>query len=113
MYKTFDRYEPGEDGDQGSEEKAAMDAVEFARTRLRFEPDARRNLSGGKMSIAGYLRAGTTEVRMPKKGVDELGIRFEGVAANGERAVRETKPGDEHYDAVEDYDPVLRAHCRL
>lgn len=71
------------------------------------------DFNGGIMSIAGYLSAGATEVRMPKKGVDELGIRFEGVATNGEGAVREMKPGDEDYDAVEDYDPVLRAHCRL
>jgi hypothetical protein len=67
----------------------------------------------GFMSIAGYLSAGKTEVRTPKKGVDELDIRFEGAVANGEEAVREKKPGDEYYSTLEDYDPVLRAHCRL
>ncbi len=65
------------------------------------------------MSIVGYLSSRGTELRMPKKGVDELGIRFEGVVANGEGAVREKKSGDEQYRAVEEYDPVLRAHCRL
>jgi hypothetical protein len=65
------------------------------------------------MSVAGYLGAGKTEVRMPKMGVDELGIRFEGGGTAGEETIREKKPGEEYYDAVEDYDPVLRAHCRL
>jgi hypothetical protein len=65
------------------------------------------------MSVAGYLSSGKTEVRMPKKGVDELGIRIEGAVANGEEAVHEKKPGDEYYGTVEEYDPVLRAHCRL
>jgi hypothetical protein len=65
------------------------------------------------MSVAGYLGAGKTELRTPKKGVDELGIRIEGAVPKAEEAVREKKPGDEYYGAVEDYDPVLRAHCRL
>jgi hypothetical protein len=67
----------------------------------------------GIMSIAGYLSASRVNLRLPKKGVDELGIRFDGAAATGEENVREKKPGDEYYDATEDYDPVLRAHCRL
>jgi hypothetical protein len=65
------------------------------------------------MSIAGYLSPSRVNLRLPEKGVDELGIRFEGAAGTGEEAVREKKPGDEYYDAPEDYDPVLRAHCRL
>jgi hypothetical protein len=65
------------------------------------------------MSIAGYLSTGKTELQMPMTGVDELGIRFEGAVANAEEAVREKKPGDEYYGAVEDYDPVLRARWRL
>jgi hypothetical protein len=65
------------------------------------------------MSIAGYLSPRKTELRMAEKSVDELGIRFEGAMANAEKAIRERKSGDECYDAVEDYDPVLRAHCRL
>jgi hypothetical protein len=64
------------------------------------------------MSIAGYLSAGRPELRMPKKGTDELGIRFEGPDATGEEN-REVMPGDQFYESVEDYDPVLRAHCRL
>jgi hypothetical protein len=42
MFKTFDRYEPCIDGDTSSEKKVVIDAVEFARTRLRFEPDERQ-----------------------------------------------------------------------
>jgi hypothetical protein len=59
MYNTFDRYEPRVDGDQGSEKKTAMDAVEFARTRLRFEPDARQTevlRSGAKRGILNCTR---------------------------------------------------------
>jgi hypothetical protein len=72
------------------------------------------------MSVAGYLGAGKTDVRMPKKGVDELGIRFEGAVLTGEKsvgeglregAVRAKLAADEHYGGVEDYDPVLRSHC--
>ena len=58
---------------------------------------------------------------MPK-GADELGTRFEGAVLEGEKtveqrlrddAVRAETTGDEYYPGVEDYDPVLRAHCRL
>ena len=74
------------------------------------------------MSIAGYLSAGKTELRMPKESVDALGIRFEGAVTTGARtveeqllrdAVRVNMPEDVCYENVEDYDPVLRSHCRL
>jgi hypothetical protein len=74
------------------------------------------------MSVAGYLSAGKPELRMPKKGVDDLGVLFEGAVTTGEKTVGaqlsgdaagRITPGDEVYESVEDYDPVLRAHCRL
>jgi hypothetical protein len=55
---------------------------------------------------------------MSGKGSDELGIRFDGDVLTGEKTVEEqlkgdsVLPGGEYYQAVEDYDPVLRAHCR-
>jgi hypothetical protein len=71
------------------------------------------------MSIAGYLSAGKREVRMPKKGGDESGIRFDGAVLTGEKSVEErlkmpdaVPSSGEYYERVEDYDPVLRAHCR-
>ena len=74
------------------------------------------------MSVAGYF-SNTTELRMPK-GEDVLGIRFEGEVLNGEKSVEDRRradaisatahirPGDT-YRSAKDYDPVLRAHCRL
>jgi len=80
------------------------------------------------MSIAGYFsKRGYTELRMPKE-KDALGIQFEGPVLTGEKsveqqqrdivtsreaAVRATSPLGESYKTVEDYDPVLRDHCRL
>jgi hypothetical protein len=75
----------------------------------------------GNMSVVGYLGKGTPELRMPKEDVDELGVRFEGVVLTGEKTVEEGLKSDvvrrvdechECYERVEDYDPVLRAHCR-
>jgi hypothetical protein len=81
------------------------------------------------MSIAGYLsKRNTVELRMPKS--DESGkpcndgpaIRFEGPVMRGEKSVRQeqrdvairaTSHRGESYSTIEDYDPVLRAHCRL
>jgi hypothetical protein len=74
------------------------------------------------MSVAGYLSAGKPELRMTKKGGDALGIRFAGAVVTGEKTVDEqlkehivshTVPEHECYESVEDYDPVLQAHCRL
>ena len=70
------------------------------------------------MRIAGYLSRCKTEARMSGKGSDELGIRFDGDVLTGEKTVEEqlkgdsVLPGGEYYQAVEDYDPVLQAHCR-
>ena len=74
------------------------------------------------MSIAGYFsKRGYAELRMPKT-KNDLGIQFEGPVLTGEKsvehqqreaAVRTTSPLGESYKTVDDYDPVLRAHCRL
>jgi hypothetical protein len=77
------------------------------------------------MSIAGYFsKRGYTELRMPKPGdaKNEPLTRFEGPVLNGEKSVEQRQgeaavrtpshPG-ESYNATGDYDPVLRAHCRL
>ena len=70
------------------------------------------------MSVAGYLGSEKPELRMAKKSGDELGARFEGTVLTGEKTVEEglkgdaVRPTDEYYESVEDYDPVLRAHCR-
>jgi hypothetical protein len=71
------------------------------------------------MSIAGYLDRTRPERRMPKNCGKELGARFEGVVLMGEKTVEEQLGGDvvrtegPCYESVEEYDPVLRAHCRL
>jgi hypothetical protein len=67
------------------------------------------------MSVVGYLSAGKPVVRVVRKDAGELGIRFEKAADEQFRAdaVRRIEPADEHYASVDDYDPVLRAHCRL
>jgi len=81
------------------------------------------------MSIAGYFCKRVTELRMPKSGDsasnqarDALSIRFEGPVLTGEKsvaerhrevAIRASSPLGESYKTVEDYDPVLRSHCRL
>jgi hypothetical protein len=74
------------------------------------------------MSIAGYFsKRGDTELRMPKE-KDALRIQFEGPVLTGEKsveqqqrdaAIRATYPLNESYKTVEDYDSVLRSHCRL
>jgi hypothetical protein len=56
---------------------------------------------------------------MPKSGGEEVGARFDGSVLTGEKSVEErlaedtVRAHEEHYECVEDYDPVLRAHCRL
>jgi len=74
------------------------------------------------MSIAGYFGSRKPALRIPKKSSDKLGVRFEGPVVTGEKTVeeqlasdgvRQVLPGDEYCESVEDYDPVLRAHCRL
>ena len=54
---------------------------------------------------------------------DELGIEYEGDVLRGKKSVElrraedavagPTKSGDGVYKDVDDYDPVLRSHCRL
>src|SRR5579863_3396505 len=42
MFETFDDCEPRVDGEKRPETRNAVDAVEFARKRLKFEPDERQ-----------------------------------------------------------------------
>jgi hypothetical protein len=81
------------------------------------------------MSIAGYLiKRGNTELRMPKSGEPGKGnagpsIRYEGPVLTGQKSVEQEQRDDairatshlvgESYSTVENYDPVLQAHCRL
>jgi hypothetical protein len=77
------------------------------------------------MSIAGYLsRPGNTDLRMPRSGQagDAPLIQSEGAVMTGKKsvsaaredvAIRAAPPGHESYKSVADYDPILRAHCRL
>jgi hypothetical protein len=59
---------------------------------------------------------------MPCEGTDDLGTTYEGGVLTGEtspeaRRLAEgrvaMRRGGEFYSSVEDYDPVLRSHCRL
>jgi hypothetical protein len=74
------------------------------------------------MSIAAHLAGRTGELRMPKDGGREVGVRFAGQVLTGEKSVEFRLAEDgmrpvvvpaESYRTVADYDPVLRAHCRL
>jgi hypothetical protein len=80
------------------------------------------------MSVAGYFDK-STETKMPK-GENPLGITSRDAVMTGEKSVEEarrdeaaraatdqltlgkTRPGG-YYRSVEEYDPVLRDHCRL
>jgi hypothetical protein len=63
------------------------------------------------MSVAGYVGRNVKELRFPREGTDDLGVRYGGAE---ERPTGEKAKGDEElYEGVEGYDPVLRAHCRL
>ena len=63
------------------------------------------------MSIAGYIGKNVKELRFPREGTDDLGIRYGGAE---EGLKNEKAKGDQEvYESVVDYDPVLRAHCRL
>jgi hypothetical protein len=75
------------------------------------------------MSIAGYLSSGNGELRMRRNAWEEIGgAVVAGPVTAGERSVEEAlardaiglvKAEDERYRRVEEYDPVLRSHCRL
>ena len=70
------------------------------------------------MSLGGYLGKRAGELRLAE---GDLAGRVEGAVLEGKVSVEEAraiearrawKPGEAH-ESVEDYDPVLRAHCRL
>jgi len=76
------------------------------------------------MSVAGYFSK-STELRMPKQS-DALGIQPEGPVLKGEKSVEQGRRENaiaasrivlsckqECYRRIDDYDSVLRAHCRL
>jgi len=76
------------------------------------------------MSVAGYIGRNVKERWIPREGTDDLGIRYgdaeaqradgggESVAGCGSLP-GPSLPNRETYESVEDYDPVLRSHCRL
>jgi hypothetical protein len=77
------------------------------------------------MSVCGYFGK-DKHTRMPK-GKDSIGIRSEGAVMTGEKSVEQVQHDDARrqsiskpdpkkapfYQRLEDYDPVLRFHCRL
>ena len=71
------------------------------------------------MSIAGYFTRRGPELRMRRELRHELGIKVEGVVLAGEKSAKERRAEDavmsdgECYSNPEDYDPVLKSHCRL
>jgi hypothetical protein len=73
------------------------------------------------MSVLGYFGRRQGELRMPKK-ADELGIRYEGAVLEGKVALELARELEARRLAgrvkgevgrPEDYDAVLRAHCRF
>jgi hypothetical protein len=74
------------------------------------------------MSVVDFIAPGGRDARMPRARAAGIDIRFEGRVLSGERTLTEqltqdsARPLDQReagYRRVEDYDPVLRAHCRL
>jgi hypothetical protein len=79
------------------------------------------NKKGTKvMSIAGYFGRRVPELRTRRKLRDELGIQSEGAVLAGEKSLGERQAedaatagrNDGEYSGSEDYDPVLKSHCR-
>jgi hypothetical protein len=73
------------------------------------------------MSIAGYFVRRGPELRMRRGLRGELGIQVEGAVLAGEKSLEERRAEDavragrtegEFYSELEDYDPVLKSHCR-
>jgi hypothetical protein len=86
------------------------------------------------MNIAGNFNNGTG-LRLPDEtgkaetdqAADPLGIHWEGPVMTGKKSADESRKDDaiktvfdrperaraKFYSSVEDYDPVLRSHCRL
>jgi hypothetical protein len=72
------------------------------------------------MSVAGYIGKNVKVRQIPRVGTDEVGISYGGAkAGRGDEERAETVERStvnrkrESYESVEDYDPVLRSHCRL
>jgi len=74
------------------------------------------------MSVAGYLGAKTADLRMADGALEAVGARTEGPVLSGTDSVEEqraksagraARATDRYYRRVEDYDPVLRSHCRF
>src|SRR5437868_4672286 len=83
---------------------------------------ANRERKANDMSIAGYLSARPVWSRMPADAGKQIGAEFRGEVLGGKltaaeelglSAVETVGPVGERYFDVEEYDPVLRAHCRL
>ena len=74
------------------------------------------------MSIAAYLGGKTSELRISEGTLEAVGARTEGPVLSGTDSVEEQRAKaagrairarDRYYGRVEDYDPVLRSHCRF
>lgn len=76
------------------------------------------------MSVAGYVgrKVNVRELRMPKGVSDDLGVGYTGSVLTGEttpeakrraEAVLASRACAERYEDADDYDPVLKSHCRL
>jgi hypothetical protein len=88
------------------------------------------------MSVAGYLSQGkgNSELRMPDTTTDMVGAEYAGDVLSGRISVEQRQAADsaeslagllerlglragpwvlDQYAAVDEYDPVLRWHCRL
>jgi hypothetical protein len=71
------------------------------------------------MSIARYFTRRGPELRMRRGLQEKLAIRVEGAVLAGEKSAKERRAEDavmtegECYSNPEDYDPVLKSHCRL
>jgi hypothetical protein len=70
------------------------------------------------MSVAEYLGKPAAELRLAE---GDVAGRVEGAVLEGKLTVEEARAiearrvgkAGEAYESVEDYDPVLRSHCRL
>ena len=74
------------------------------------------------MSVMGYFDGRGRQLRMARECVDGIGTRFEGKVLTGEKTVEQglveddvgrVEPREPIYRNVDEYDPVLRSHCRL
>ncbi len=70
------------------------------------------------MSIAGYFGSGPLDLRVEVADLSNgITVGVVGVFPGGQSPVEEAKAlpafAEKRYGSVGDYDPVLRAHCRL